>query len=428
MKKAFYLALSVVLTLVVLTLSVITILKSNQLSEVKLKYENSLIASTQEAISDMRTLEADLSKLMITGDELVINQLLSTVALKSSACGQELSRLPIVATGVQNTLKFTNQLSSYCTTVIKNYSEGFSLPENFDKQITEFFNTCQKVNIELNKVEADILSGSISLMNINDGKTETEGMFGSVDENLIEYPSVIFDGPFSDGQERSTPKENRAEMTVEEATAYVKNLGFDCTFKEEIGGEQPLYLFENETTTIEVTKKGGLLLLVLSDRAIQNAVLTEAQAEEKAKEFTKKLGFGELQNVWQEYYGNFVVFNFAPKVDDVVIYPDIFKVKVALDDGSVVAFEGKSYIMNNHQRTLPEIKVTKEKAQQNLKEGFLVETSRLALISINEKEQLCWEFFGTYNGLDFAVYFSCLDGKEKTCFRILSTETGKMVV
>lgn len=428
MKKALYLTLCVILTLVVLTLSVITILKSNQLSEVELKYENSLIASTQEAISDMRTLEADLSKLMITVDKLVINQLLSTVALKSAACGQELSRLPIVATGVQNTLKFTNQLSSYCTTVIKNYSESFSLPENFDQQIIDFLNTCQNVNAELNKVEADILSGSISLLNINDGETETNGMFGSIDENLIEYPSVIFDGPFSDGQERTTPKKDRAEVTVEEAQAYVLNLGFSCPFVQEISGDQPLYLFKDENTTIEVTKKGGLLLLVLADRQILDAVLNEQQAEEKAKEFTKKLGFGEIQNVWQEYYGNFIVFNFAPVIDGAVIYPDIFKVKVALDDGIIVAFEGKSYIMNNRQRELPEIKITKQQAQAKLKEGFSVETCRIALISINEKEQLCWEFFGKYNNLDFAIYFSCVDGQEKTSFRILSTETGKMVV
>jgi len=428
MRKFLYYIITGVLTLTILALSVVTIFKSNELSEVKLKYENSLISSTQEAISSMRTIESDLSKLMISVDEKVINQLLSVVALKSASCGQELSRLPIVATGVQNTLKFTNQLSSYCTTVIKNYSEGFKLPDNFDKQIQEFFDTCKQVNAELNMVEADILSRKISLLNVNDGKTETSGMFGSIGENLIEYPSVIFDGPFSDGQERNTPKQDRNEVTVEQAQEYVKKLGFDCSFKNEITGEQPLYLFESDALTLQVTKKGGLLYLALSDREISDAVLTNEQAEQKANEFVKKLGFGKVKNVWQEYYGNFIVFNFVPVVDDVVIYPDIFKVKIALDDGSVVAFEGKSYIMNNHNRTIDEIKITKQQAQKNLKEGFMVETSRVALLSINEKAQLCYEFFGKYNDLDFAVYFSAIDGKEKTSFRILSTETGKMAV
>lgn len=428
MKKILYLCLSGILTLVVLLLSVITIVKSNELSEVKLKYENSLIASAQEAISDMRTLEADLSKLMITTDHKVITQLLSIVALKSASCGQQLSRLPIVATSAQNTLKFANQLSSYCTTVIKNYSEGFLLPENFDNQITEFFNTCCLVNAELNKMEADISSRSISLLNVNQEETQVKGMFSSIDENLIEYPSVIFDGPFSDGQQRTTPKMQREPVSVEQAQAFVQNLGFDCPFISEISGEQPLYLFESENLTLQVTKNGGLMYLMLSDKQINDAVLTVQQAQAKADEFVQKLSLGPVQNVWQEFYGNFIVFNYVPVIDGAVVYPDIFKVKIALDDGSVASFEGKSYIMNNHQRTLPEVQISKEDALQNLKQGFNVETSRLALISINEKEQLCWEFFGNYNNLDFAVYVSAQDGKEKTCFRILSTETGTMVV
>ena len=428
MKKVLYLCLSGLLTLVVLVLSVITIIKSNQLSEVKLKYENSLISSTREAINDMRTIEADLSKLMITTDNKVTVQLLSIVALKSSACAQELSKLPAIATGAQNTLKFANQLSSYSTTTIKNFSEGFNFPENFDKQITEFFTTCKQVNDELNILEADILNGNLSLMDIREENQIANGIFASIDENLIEYPSVIFDGPFSDGQERETPKTKREPVSKEKAQEFIKSLGFDCAFEKKIGGQNPLYQFKNENTIIQIAKNGGLLYLIVSDEKDTEPKLTKEQAQKSAEEFVQKLNLGNVKNIWQEFYGNFIVFNFAPEINETVIYPDIFKVKVSLKDGSILGFEGKSYIMNNQERNLPQIKFSKEQAKEKLKEGFLVETSRLALISINEKEQLTWEFFGKYNDLEFAVYISATDGQEKTSFRILSTETGQMVV
>ena len=83
--------------------------------------------------------------------------------------------------------------------------------------------------------------------------------------------------------------------------------------------------------------------------------------------------------------------------------------------------------MNNHKRTLEKATVSIEEAAKKLKEGFLTETTRLCVISVNEKEHLCYEFFGKYNDLDFAVYISAMDGEEKTSFRIISTETGKMV-
>lgn len=409
-----------------MAVSTVLIFRTNDLSEMKLKYENSLKASLQEVFYDMRTLENDLSKLMITVNDKTATQMLSKVQMKSAACGQELSKLPIIATGVQNTLKFTNQLSSYCNTVLNSYSHEMQFPQNFDKQITEFFSTCKNVNTELSKLENDVLNKKISLLTVNDGQTENEGIFGSIDNDLLEYPSVIFDGPFSDGQERNTPKTRRDTVSIEKATEYVKNLGFNVNFKGEINGIVPAYLFENEKTSVQITKEGGLLLMVISDRQIEESIISETDAEKKALEFTKKLNFGEVKNVWQEYYSNYAVFNFAPVVDEVVIYPDIFKVKVALDNGEIVGFEGKSYIMNNQERLFDEIKISENDAKQQLKDGFLVESARLCLISVNEKENLCYEFFGTFNEMTFAVYISATDGNEKTSFRILSTETGRM--
>lgn len=422
MKKIFYIVLSVSLIILLLALSVVLILRTNDLNQITLKHENSMKSAMQEVFNDMRTIENDLSKLMITVNERSKVGLLSKIALKSAACGQELSRLPIIATGVQNTLKFTNQLSSYCVTALNLEV----LPENFDAQITSFFDTCKKVNVELSNLENDISTKKISLLKINED-TNVDGIFGSIDNELLEYPSVIFDGPFSDGQERTTPKENRNEVSAENAKEYVKKLGFSVEYKGEINGTIPVYDFKSDKVSLQITKAGGLLLMAISDREVKEAVLNEAEAENRALEFVKKLNYGEVKNVWQEYYGNCTVFNFAPIADGIVCYPDIFKVKVALDNGEITAFEGKSYIMNNHERVFNEVKITEEEAKRQLKEGFETETSRLCLISVNEKEQLCYEFFGKYENLDFAVYISALDGQEKTSFRILNSDTGKMV-
>ena len=426
MRSLFYIVLSAGLIVVLMAVSVVLIFRTNDLSEITLNYENMLKSSFQEAFNDMRIIENDLSKLMVTVNKKTATNLMAKVQLKSMACSQELSKLPIVATGVQNTLKFVNQLSSYCATALNKYSVENAFPENFDKQIEEFFSTCKNVNVELSYLESDVLNNKISVLDINQGNVDVEGIMGSIDNDVLEYPSVIFDGPFSDGQERSTPKSEREQVTTEKAKEYAKNLGFDIPFKKEINGILPVYLFENENVSIQITKKGGLLLSAISDRVVGEPVLDEKEAEEKALRFAEKLNYGQVKNVWQEFYANSVVFNFAPIVDNVIIYPDIFKVKVALDNGDIIAFEGKSYVMNNHPRQIESKVISIEDAKKQLKEGFEIETSRLAVISVNEKEHLCYEFYGKYNDLTFAIYISAIDGQEKTSFRILSTETGRM--
>ena len=167
--------LSVGLIIVLMAVGIVLIFRTNDLSKTKIKYENSLKSSMAEVFYDMRTLENDLSKLMITVNDKTATRMLSTVQMKSAACAQALSKLPVVATGVQNTLKFTNQLSSYCNTVLNNYSSDSVFPQNFDKQISEFFSTCKNVNGELAKLENSILNKEISLLEVNNG-TESEGI------------------------------------------------------------------------------------------------------------------------------------------------------------------------------------------------------------------------------------------------------------
>ena len=190
----------------------------------------------------------------------------------------------------------------------------------------------------------------------------------------------------------------------------------------------PVYSFSAENLDIQISKQGGLLLMMLNSRTVGEAVLSVEEARSAAEAFVQKLNYGECDLVWQENYSNCIVFNFTSVQNGIVMYPDIFKVKVAMDTGEIVAFEGKSYIMNNFPREIPEVNITNSQAQLRLKENFNVETSRLCMIAINNQEELCWEYYGEYDGLSYAVYISAVDGKEKTSFRIISTDTGDMVI
>ncbi len=429
MKKILSLVIIGVLFALVCGVSVAAIMESNRASENELRLENSLKASLQDAVADMRTVEADISKLLITSDKEIIRQYLSIIALKSSSCAQSLGRLPIVSTGVQSTLKFAQQVSSYCTTAINTLASSNELPENFDQQIFSFFSVCSSVNVELGQVEYDVLNGTLRLGTLSqEVQGDTKGLFGSVDQDLVEYPSVIFDGPFSDGQASTTPKEERSEVSLDEARNFVKALGYTVQNESEVNGIIPLYEFNCGESTLQVTKKGGLLLMLLSSRTPSEPTITEDAALKNAQAFVEKLGIKNAKTVWQEFYGNYIVFNFAPVLDGVTIYPDLFKVKVALDNGEIAAFEGKSYIMENHARTIEDIFVLKEEAANVLKQDFLIKSERKCIISVNNEEHLCWEFFGSYNDLSFAVYISAIDGKEKASFRIINTDTGQMVI
>ena len=58
--------------------------------------------------------------------------------------------------------------------------------------------------------------------------------------------------------------------------------------------------------------------------------------------------------------------NFAYKQDDVFVYPDLIKVKVALDNGEILGIESTGYLNSHQERTLKTPQITIEEAKQNL--------------------------------------------------------------
>ncbi len=430
MKKLIIAISSIVVFVLLAGLGAYAVVQNTRLNQAQLRLENAYRADLQQAITGMRGVESDISKLMISSSQQTLTQLLSSVSLESAACSQALSGLPIVATGVQNTLKFNNQLSSYCVTQLHSLAYDGTVDDNFSKQVKEFFTTCQDVNRQLSYLEDDVLSGKISLLTVNtDAQPETEGIFGSIADDITEYPSVIFDGPFSDGQAGNTPKEDREIVSSQYASEFIDSLGFLLDYSDEVNGVLPCYSFKSETVSAMVTKKGGLLLSLINNRAVENAEILPEHAKAAAEDFCKKLKLGQdCRIVWQEQYDNSIVFNFAPVKENVTMYPDLFKIKVALDNGEIVGFEGKSYIINNTSREKLYASVSADDALKTLKNGFSAETTRLCVIEVNEHEELCWEFYGTYEGMNYAVYVSADNAVERASFRIIKTETGQMVI
>lgn len=417
MKKALTIISITLSAILFASVSFFAFSEKSKASKAYLALENAYSSNLQLSASALRTIEADLSKLMVSTDSEKQKILLSSLSQTSASCAQALSNLPIISTQVQDTLKFANQLSSYSKSVLST-----NIPDNFDAQITQFFSTCRQVNKHLSDAQDQIRTQDLSLAHFE----QAQGIFSSREQSLIDYPAVIFDGPFSDSQIESTPKETKSEVSVEEATQKLKNLGFALEFAGESGGDIPCYLFSSQNESALITKQGGILLSYVSSYESTQTSANESSLLLIAKNFASLLSSNAVV-VWQEAYGNDYVFNFAPKIDNTTIYPDLFKIKVSFD-GRITGIEARGFYINNRERTIDTPSISLDDAKKVLKQGFSIETSRLCLISLNEQDVLCWEFFGKYAELDYAIYVSATTGRQETEFRIISTQTGKMVV
>lgn len=120
-----------------------------------------------------------------------------------------------------------------------------------------------------------------------------------------------------------------------------------------------------------------------------------------------------------------VTVNYAYMQDDIVVYADLIKLKIALDNGEILGIETSGYLNNHTEREEQIPVITIEEAQANLNKNLEITSSGKAIIPTEWKtEVFCYEFKGRIYDTDFLVYVNAKTGKEENILVIIETPNG----
>ena len=124
-----------------------------------------------------------------------------------------------------------------------------------------------------------------------------------------------------------------------------------------------------------------------------------------------------------------VTINYAATQEGVVMYPDLIKVKVALDNGEILGMETTGYLNNHTQREIGNINISKEEAKKSLNKDLQIESEGLAVIPTEWKSEiLCYEFKGKVEDREFLVYINSENGREEDILIITNTPNGTLTM
>ncbi len=120
-----------------------------------------------------------------------------------------------------------------------------------------------------------------------------------------------------------------------------------------------------------------------------------------------------------------VTVNYAYMQDDIVVYADLIKLKIALDNGEILGIETSGYLNNHTEREAQIPVITMEEAKANLNKNLEITSSGKAIIPTEWKtEVFCYEFKGRIYDTDFLVYVNAKTGKEENILVIIETPNG----
>ena len=271
----------------------------------------------------------------------------------------------------------------------------------------------------------------------------SQDSFGALEENFHEYAGLIYDGAFS---EHLTSKEKKGltgvEIDEQAAREKVEQFIGKDRIKEinayEVSENTDIEAFafsiktnENQNIYISISKIGGWIIYMNSDRNVETEIISAEEAKTKAKEYLDLKGFTNMKSTYYINEGGVSTINFAYEQNyndqNVIIYPDLIKIKVALDNGEIIGIETTGYLNNHYLRTLVKSQITMEEAKSKLNKDAEITNQRIAIIPTEwNTEILCYEFQGKIDEIQFLSYINVQTGEEEDTLIITDTENGTL--
>ena len=254
--------------------------------------------------------------------------------------------------------------------------------------------------------------------------------FDGTDDALAEYPVLIYDGPFSDDMMERRPllTEGMENITMEDARGIAHRLSGNGGLKfvgEEISN-MPSYSFSGKNFEVSITKAGGIPAYMINWRKTGTHHLSSSEAASRALRFLVMLGLPDMEAQSYDLRGDRCTMNFAYMEDGITIYPDQIKITVALDNGEIIGYDARDYIMNHTARQLPAAGKSAQEAEAAISPRLNIESCKLVLIpSGGLNEILCYEFMcADMTGNQAMVYINATTLKEEKILLCVKTPSG----
>lgn len=407
------------------------------------QYRTSLEYTYQRALDDLgnyvNQIDLTLTKGVYAGTMNQFEGLAITLWNNSNAAKSCMAQLPVSGLSLDNTQKFLAQVGDFSLSLAKKIREGGELSEEDRKNFEELSNFAKQLSTSIADMQMAVFEGRLKIGEVaqeiqGEGEPEQEisvnSGFLEIEESFTEYPSLIYDGPFSEHIQQMKPAllEGKTEITREQAGRIAMEFtGVNSlTNASDEEGTMPSFGFATQTGNISVTKKGGYVSYYLDSRLVTESKLSGEEAVAKAREFLQAHDIKDMEESYYETQNNVYTVNFAYKVGDITCYTDLVKVAIALDTGEVHMFDARGYIMNHKARTFEKPAVTVDEAKAKLSPALTIAGIKQALIpSAGLKETLCYEFTCKgKNNEDILVYVNTKTGLEEQILILLKSEQG----
>lgn len=399
------------------------------------------------AVSYINNVEVDLAKLLVTSTPKMSAVTLADIWKQANLAKECLEQIPVGQNSMANASKYLTQVSDFSYTLMKQNISDIKLTEDEYEKLKHIYEDSSKLSSKMSDIYDDLNAGRIKwdeLEKIGNEKLPDNDISNSISEvgkTFQNYEGLIYDGAFSDHLLSSEPKFlSQKEISEDDAKKYIEEVILNdekidkIEFKGESNGKIELYNFDvtldsKQKRTISITKNDCKLYLMIGDKKVKEQNISVDEAKKRGMEFLNKLGIDNMTETYYQKTENMIVINYAATQDGVILYPDLIKVKISLDDGKVYGVEAAGYIFNHKTRNNLKPSISQEKAKSILNSSIEIISSDLALIPTeSNSEILTYEFKGKIDNREFLIYINADNAREEKVLLVIDNKNGVLTM
>jgi len=362
----------------------------------------------------------------------------------TSEAQSDVGQLPLTLLPFNKTEEFLANIGKFSHDTAIRDLDGEPLSEKEYATLQQLYKNAEEIQKELRKVQHLVMENNLRWMDVElalaSGQKQADNTIidglKTIEKNSEGYSETDF------GPTVTAMNKNGGEFTVsgklideEKAKDVAKDFlsldeNADITVVESGDGAEngfySLTIHEKDSKSdinMDITKKGGYPIWVIQNRQIEDQKISLNDASNNAIKFLQEHKFENQELYESAQYSNIGVFNYVASINGVRIYPDSIKMKVALDDGKIIGFSARDYLMAHKEREIPEASITREEARKKVNPSLEVKEDRLALI-VNDvgEEVLCYEFLGVINNDTYRLFINADNGDEERVVKLKNAE------
>lgn len=427
---------------------------------------NALEAERQRNFVDMayhvEQIQALLGKGLVTGNVMQNMRYMADTNRHASAAVDSFTSLPLPAQLSASTGKFLQQVGDFSLSLVRNEAAGRMMGQRERTELNRLRQESSNLSQHMNKIMAEYNQGifrwhqpaRFNWANLVRGPMSPTkptpqdqapasmlpGGFPAVEASMEKMPVFIYDGPFSDHVDRAVPAVSGMPLSQADAakrlsTFFPQADRYKTTAVTDLNGNMPAYSFQLTpanapgdayTVTVDITKNGGHLMQILNARMTGGSTIDLTRARTIGQDYLASVGYANMTPTFAQVQDGTASIAYAYRERDVLMYPDQIKVKVALDNGEILGVDTRQYLMHHQARTIPQPKLTSNKAEAQVNPDLAVQRIQLTMIPnlAGTGETLTYEFLGQIGNETWLIYINAETGEEEQILQVIQSDGG----